>query len=66
MTAGNHPARKRWTLPPGYAVTLVRGKRIIATWLAAIAAQIPVGYEDEAGFHVGMKMPPELSGSKLK
>ncbi|MGA2788292.1 MAG: PEP-CTERM sorting domain-containing protein [Verrucomicrobiota bacterium] len=45
---------------------LSRRKGIIATLLAVIAVQIPVGYQDETGFHVGMKKQPELSDSKLE
>jgi hypothetical protein len=29
--------------------------RIIAKWRAAIASRVPVGYEDETGFHYGVK-----------
>jgi hypothetical protein len=29
--------------------------RIIAKWHAAIASRVPIGYEDETGFHYGVK-----------
>jgi hypothetical protein len=31
--------------------------RLIARVWAAVAARVPVGYEDEAGFHLVMKSP---------
>ena len=64
MAAGGHRVRKCRILLPRNSVTPSRGKGIIATLRAAIAAQVPVGYEDETGFHVGMKMRPEFFHSK--
>jgi hypothetical protein len=66
MNAGNYPPRKCSALPPGNAAALIRGKGIIAALLAAIASQIPVGYQDETGFHIGVKMLPELSNPRLE
>jgi hypothetical protein len=66
MAAGSHRIRRCRTLLTRTIVALIRGKGIIATLRATISAQIPVGYEDETGFHIGMEMLPEFSDSKLK
>ena len=66
MGAGIHRIRRCPTLLTRTIVALMSGEGIVAMLRAAISHKIPVGYEDEAGFHIGMKMPPGLSNSKPK
>jgi hypothetical protein len=45
------PRPKRWT-------------RIAVAWHAAVNYLVPIGYEDEAGFHYGAKPKSDTSASR--
>jgi hypothetical protein len=44
----------------GNVITWLRRNGLLARLHASIANHVPVGYEDETGFHIGMKTPSDL------
>jgi hypothetical protein len=65
MKTFNHPLKLSRIFLPRKVFTGIH--RIATKFLVALISKIPVGYEDETGFHYGIQMPsrrsPKLSRS---
>jgi len=61
MTAGSHCAKAKQPFRFGRVAAGIRRAGFTARLRAAPAALAPVGYEDETGFHLGVKTPSFLT-----
>jgi len=69
MIADCHHAKKKQPFLLGNVIAWLRRTGLMARLHDTIAIHVPVGYEDETGFHIAREIPPDspdpVSGAKF-